>query len=92
MAKKHKSKSKNSSDEYATPRWMVKRINKGTNGVDLDPSSGAEKIPIADERYTIEDDGLANPWFGTVYCIHLTRNQTSGSIRGSRSPRKMMLN
>jgi phage N-6-adenine-methyltransferase len=68
MAKKHKSKSKNSSDEYATPRWVVKKINKGTNGVDLDPCSGAEKIPIADERYTIEDDGLANPWFGTVYC------------------------
>ena len=65
MAKKNKSKSKNSSDEYATPRWVAKRINKGTNGVDLDP---CEKIPIADERYTIEDDGLASPWFGTVYC------------------------
>ena len=34
-------------NKYATPRWVVKKINKGTNGVDLDP---CEKIPIADEH------------------------------------------
>jgi len=68
MTSSSNSKSTNSSDEYATPRWLVKSINRGVNGVDLDPCSGAEKVPIADERYTEEDDGLANPWFKTVYC------------------------
>ena len=61
MAKKHKSKSKNSSDEYATPQWVVKKINKGTNGVDLDPCSGADLRPHEGWSETVGRDHRLEP-------------------------------
>ena len=68
MSKSNNSSSKNSSDERATPPWLIRRIRNATNGIDLDVAAGAERIQIAEERYTIEDDGLSSPWYGTVWC------------------------
>lgn len=55
------------SDEYATPRSFVDPIAEAVGGFDLDPASGAEDRPIASTRYTEEDDGLSQDWFGTVW-------------------------
>lgn len=53
--------------EWGTPRWVVKPLSDALNGFDLDPASGAEPEPYADERYTIYDNGLAKEWFGDVW-------------------------
>jgi len=58
---------KDSSDEYGTPPSFVRPIAETLGGFDLDPASGAESAPLADERYTEADDGLTSPWFGTVW-------------------------
>lgn len=55
------------SDEYATPRSVVEPLAEAVGGFDLDPASGAEPQPHAAETYTEQDDGLAQPWFGTVW-------------------------
>lgn len=54
--------------EYGTPRWFLDPIEDAVGGFDLDPCSGAEDAPHAAETYTIEDDGLSQQWFGTVWC------------------------
>lgn len=55
------------SDEYATPPSIWRPLARAVGGFDLDPASGAESTPIANTRYTKDDDGLAQPWFGTVW-------------------------
>lgn len=55
------------SDEYATPRSFVGPIADAVGGFDLDPTSGAEDVPIASTRYTKDDDGLSQTWFGRVW-------------------------
>jgi phage N-6-adenine-methyltransferase len=57
-----------STDEYATPKSFLRPLADAVGGFDLDPCSGAEADPHADETYTKEDDGLTQPWFGTVFC------------------------
>lgn len=56
------------SDEYGTPKSLIRPLADAVGGFDLDPASGAEEQPHADETYTAEDDGLSKSWFGTVFC------------------------
>ena len=54
-------------NEYATPPDLWRSLAEPVGGFDLDPCSGAESTPIADERYTKDDDGLRQAWFGDVF-------------------------
>lgn len=54
-------------DEWATPPELLRALDEAVSGFDLDPCSGAEQQCIADSRYTAEDDGLSEAWFGTVW-------------------------
>jgi hypothetical protein len=58
------------SNERGTPRWLARRLSNAVGGFDLDPAtrSETEPFPIADHRFTPEDDGLEQDWFGAVYC------------------------
>lgn len=54
------------SDEYYTPQWIFQALNIK---FDLDvsaPEGGVPWLP-AEHYYTIEDDGLAQDWFGKVW-------------------------
>jgi len=55
------------SDEYATPPSIWRPISRALEGFDLDPASGAESTPIAETRYTKDDDGLSQQCFGSVW-------------------------
>ena len=54
-------------DEVATSPELWRPIKERVGGFDLDPAAGAEPTPIAEERYTKEDDGLAQSWHGNVW-------------------------
>lgn len=54
-------------DEVATSPELWRPLSRHLGGFDLDPAAGCEPDPIADERYTPDDDGLTSPWFGTVW-------------------------
>jgi phage N-6-adenine-methyltransferase len=54
-------------DERGTPLDLIRPLKRAIGGFDLDAASGCEPEPIAPERYTEEDDGLAKPWFGDVW-------------------------
>jgi phage N-6-adenine-methyltransferase len=54
-------------DEWSSPRELVEPLNDAVGGFDLDPCSGAERSPFAAETYTEADDGLSQPWRGTVW-------------------------
>lgn len=56
-----------SSDDYATPPSLWRPLARAVGGFDLDPASGAESTPIAENRFTVEDDGLSQPWHGDVW-------------------------
>lgn len=56
------------SDEWATPPEFVRPLAEAVGGFDLDPASGAESSPVARETFTEADDGLAQAWFGKVWC------------------------
>lgn len=54
------------SDEQYTPRWIFETLDIT---FDLDvcaPKGGVEWIPAAN-HYSIEDDGLTQDWYGTVW-------------------------
>lgn len=51
----------------ATSPNLWRPISDCIGGFDLDPAAGAEPDPIADTRYTKEDDGLIQPWYGKVW-------------------------
>lgn len=57
-------------DEWATPRDFLRPISEAVGGFDLDPASGAESSPIAEETFALErgEDGLSEPWHGRVWC------------------------
>ncbi|PHQ43918.1 hypothetical protein Z052_01910 [Halorubrum sp. C191] len=59
----------NSGDEFGTPTWLVEPLLDALDQelYDLDPASGAEPRPYAETRYTEEDDGLKQSWFGHVW-------------------------
>ena len=54
-------------NEFATPGKIWRPLARAVDGFDLDPASGAESAPIADDRLTREDDGLVKPWYGDVF-------------------------
>jgi len=54
-------------DEWSSPREVVEPLNDAVGGFDLDPCSGAESSPFAAATYTEADDGLAQPWSGSVW-------------------------
>ena len=54
-------------DSVATKRRLWEPIAERIGGFDLDPAAGCEPTPIAAERYTPADDGLIQPWYGTVW-------------------------
>jgi len=50
--------------EWLTPRWILDKLGK----FDLDPCSPIVRPwPTATMHYTINDDGLAQPWWGRVW-------------------------
>jgi len=53
--------------EWGTPEWLVDPLADSIGGFDLDPAAGAEPKPYAKDRYTKEDDGLAQDWYGDVW-------------------------
>lgn len=57
----------NKTDEWATPKGFIRPLAEAVGGFDLDPCSGAEDKPHAENVYTVEDDGLAQEWFGAVW-------------------------
>lgn len=54
-------------DEVATSPELWRPLADAVGGFDLDPAAGAESAPIAENRYTVEDDGLSQPWYGNVF-------------------------
>lgn len=63
----HKDRQSDGGDEYATPPSVWRPLSRAVGGFNLDPASGAEGTPIADTRYTRDDNGLTMPWFGDVW-------------------------
>lgn len=57
--------SANTHDEWLTPPDVVKALGP----FDLDPCSPIDRPwPTAEQHYTINDDGLSQPWAGFVWC------------------------
>lgn len=54
-------------DEYGTPLDFHRPIADAVGGFDLDPAAGAERRPLADRRFTADDDGLTRAWDGKVW-------------------------
>ena len=53
-------------DDYYTPKWLFEKLD---TKFDLDvaaPKGGIEWIPAL-AHYSIEDDGLVQPWIGRVW-------------------------
>ncbi len=55
------------SDEWYTPSFLVERVVAALGAIDVDPCANAEKTVPAGQHFTREDDGLAQPWEGTVF-------------------------
>jgi len=50
-------------DERGTPAGLIREFHRALDGrFDLDPAAGAEPIPTADQRFTKQDNGLAQDW------------------------------
>jgi len=57
--------SQKGNDERGTPTEFVRKLHNAIGGrFSLDPCSGAEPTPIAETRFTKEDNGLAQDWSG----------------------------
>jgi phage N-6-adenine-methyltransferase len=54
-------------DEWSSPREIVEPLRNAIGGFDLDPCSGAESSPFADATFTESEDGLSQPWHGSVW-------------------------
>lgn len=55
---------RSTTNEWLTPRWILDKLGK----FDLDPCSPIVRPwPTATMHYTINDDGLAQPWWGRVW-------------------------
>jgi phage N-6-adenine-methyltransferase len=53
--------------QWATPSEIWEPLADAVGGFDLDPAAGCEPSPIAEDRYTPEEDGLKQPWYGNVW-------------------------
>lgn len=58
----------NEGDEWYTPKWLFDALGV-TFAIDVcsPPDLTHVNVP-AEEHYTVEDDGLAQTWHGTVWC------------------------
>jgi len=54
-------------EAWATPRWIWRPLADALGGFDLDAAAGCESTPIASNRFTVEDNGLAKDWYGDVW-------------------------
>ena len=56
-------------NEWYTPHGILRKVYDVLGEITLDPcsNSGSEPNVEADNHYTIEDDGLSRPWFGTIF-------------------------
>lgn len=62
--------SSSKSDDWYTPPSEVELVRQVLGTIDLDPASceTANRIVQARHYYTIVDNGLAQKWFGRVFC------------------------
>jgi hypothetical protein len=51
-----------------TPPEVLEALHRVIGSIDLDPCADIESPVVAKSRYFEADDGLSQPWFGTVYC------------------------
>jgi len=60
----------NGENEWYTPPKFIESARVVLGKIDLDPASSviANKTVQADKIYTIDDDGLSQPWFGKIWC------------------------
>ena len=62
---KQKQSTKSLTDEWLTPPHILAVLGQ----FDLDPCAAVNQSwPTARRQYTIEDDGLSQPWSGRVWC------------------------
>jgi len=55
------------SPEHYTPPEIVALVCECLGEIDLDPCSNADRTVPAKQHYTLNDDGLTQPWQGRVY-------------------------
>ena len=54
-------------DERYTPSWLIDLVSEVLGEIDVDPAADPNKRVPAKNHFTLEDDGLSQPWSGSVY-------------------------
>lgn len=54
-------------DEWRTPQWLFDRCSLEFGSFDLDAAASDENC-LCDRWYTEQDNALACPWYGNVWC------------------------
>ena len=55
-------------DDAYTPDWILDLAKRSLGGIiDLDPCSDPKRRTPARRHFTVDDDGLSEPWHGTVW-------------------------